>query len=132
MRHAGAHCYHPRTYGAIMVRADMRCAYCLCRLTKRNKSVDHLNGDHHDNRPSNWAAACRPCNRLKDTDAFALHLDTRGTTVADAMARAERQARQPLDRHGPLTTHLVERWYPGRLAAIRRYQRRPRQRRNRT
>lgn len=85
MRHERQTPYRLKKLDAAFARADReaalrkqdgRCKYCLCQLTYKNVTRDHViaratgGSDHRDN----IVAACGPCNRAKGTMSIKLFL----------------------------------------------------------
>lgn len=56
-----------RRYRQRVIATNQVCAYCRCRLTEDNASLDHVvpvsRGGTH--RPENLLPACVPCNQVK-------------------------------------------------------------------
>lgn len=85
MRHERPTSYRQKKLEAAFAKADReaalrkqdgRCKYCLCKLTYKNVTRDHVisraagGSDHRDN----IVAACAPCNRAKGSMSIKLFL----------------------------------------------------------
>lgn len=56
-----------RTIPSVRARLDtLTCEFCsLVVVDRRLLEVDHINGDHYDDRPENLQILCCNCHRLK-------------------------------------------------------------------
>ncbi len=99
---------------AVYVRGGRRCVWCFKHFAKReDASIDHLDGNHRNNLPSNLVPACPGCNSARYGDwpteattlreildydwfSFEAYLSKRNARLDDALARVLYQIRQPL------------------------------------
>jgi hypothetical protein len=110
----------PITRCAVVVRGDHRCAWCTAALAGvADTTIDHVDGDHGNNRHDNLVPACWSCNSTggNGPEALDARLHRIGVDPTEARARVAQQVAEPLDRAAGRL--LAEEWYPGRLEALR-------------
>lgn len=122
---------------SVLVRGNLRCAWCTVFLcTREEATIDHIDGDHRNNAAHNLVPSCRGCNSQRYLDwergdtwtpkaalaadwAFSGYLWVRhGVYLEDAIDRVEMQRWRPLPQScGSL---LARRWHPERMEYVRR------------
>lgn len=161
-RRSGERCGSSRSLGpskqcAIYERGDRRCAWCEAQLIEPRPwgkpadvdcthyaTIDHLDGDRHNNDPSNLVPSCNGCNvsrsddwekgdeweyfeaKIHDWWGFDLYLTRHGADIAEAIERVEAQRWIPLDMKAGRA--LAERWHAGRLSYSKAWNRQARRR----
>jgi hypothetical protein len=112
---------------AILVRDGIRCVYCRRRLTKEKHSLDHINGERNPavspktNTEMNLVACCFDCNgaRWRGKEKFNNYLlEERGVDPDEALARAKKAVKLPIDRRSKATQKLAYDWYGERIAYL--------------
>lgn len=100
---------------AVVLRGEQRCAWCAVALVGKDATtIDHVDGVHRNNAPSNMVPSCAGCNssRAWGERHFAYRLRRLGVALEDAWARVRAQLAAPLDLDAG--RELAEQWYPGR------------------
>jgi hypothetical protein len=49
-------------YAFIKLRDGETCRFCGKAPPETPLEIDHINGNRHDDEPSNWRFLCKPCN----------------------------------------------------------------------
>lgn len=111
----------PTAVAAIYLRAELRCAHCLCRTVPGRRQVDHViprvEGGSDD--PSNLVLACSDCNRRKIAGFLTPKARRYGRTKAEVNSEIARQVSIPIGRGSDIYARAAtqgRQWWPDQYA----------------
>jgi len=99
-----------RLWASIYKRGGKRCVWHNQLLTASNHSIDHFDGNRNNNAASNLLPSCVGCNSKRGEEyenqeaanaAFDAYLREKGSSLAAALKRAQKQLSTPIPQGAP-------------------------------